>query len=364
MSESTIKDLVMTEGLEYLGGETDKYLNDFLKTWKLKVSRWLATARKMINQSESLKNAAYSGYFSQKSGKFHATVGYATFFASNQPVSTVQAAKGGFSLEEQVNSLSLTRAKRIENYSVELLMKDGYRILVELGEFLRGDQVNYKVLIHNLGSIGKATSVIEFTMGLEKFLDNITVSAQTGKMTMKSSISSYDEKEEWNEERIKAFRMFEEQVKGYFLFHGKEHFHPFANINYGYLLEGFLNSDYQPHFQRGHEWRMEFEPAVRVIYATVGGKKSDFVQGGEGGKYLQNTQVKANSGNLPDLKQMVTYMTRIFLILSRGKGYKTKSKIGQQLQNKHYLSDSEIIDLLAEMFGSNAQTIATVLLYI
>lgn len=362
-----IKQVFMEEGVPYLQNETQKiFLQDIKSAFLPRISAWIVQANKIMNLETSLKtnvfnkNGQAAGITTLDSRSSRSIMAAATKRGEGQ---FLKDQWGDSVLKAQQNQQDLATLQKID-FSTEQLLKEGYRILTQIGEMIRGDEISYRVVIRNKSF----TKVYDYMLNLDEFLNEIvsmkTFKGYTSKHTL--GLKSFDQlvnvntnRREWSDKEISNFQLFIAEVKGYHEYHGIKIEHPLAGMagNEGQMLEAYLNSGFRARFSESEIYWKDFKPIAKRIFAASArlstkealADPSPFWQGGEGGKYLQNIQVKGKGGNMPTLRLLIRQMVRINQILNN-LGTKIRESVKSKSAATVNITDEEALEAIINMF--------------
>lgn len=358
-----IKQVFVEEGIPYLQNETQKiFLKDIQSQFLPRISAWILQANRIMTLDTSLRTKVFNS---------NGMAGGITTVDSRSTRSIMSAAirrNEGQLLKDQWDDTVLKAQQNMIalqqiDLNTEQVLKEGYRILTQIGEMIRGDTISYRVVIRN----ESFTKVYDYMLSLDEFLNDI-VSMKTFKGQVSNSalgLKSFDQltnintnRREWSDAEISNFQLFMAEVRGYHEYHGKIVMHPLKpSANEGQLLEAYLNSGFKAQFSEADIYWKNFKPIAKRILAASArlstkealADPSPFWQGGEGGKYLQNIQVKGKGGNMPTLRLLVRQMTRINQILNN-----IGTKVKEGVKNKSIatvnISDEEALEAIINMF--------------
>lgn len=359
----------MEEGVPYLQNETKKiFLNDIKGQFLPRISAWILQANKIMNLETSLRTTVFN-----KNGR----AGGVTTIDSKSTRSIMSAAVNrgegqllthqwdqAVNIASQQNFQDIAKLQAI-SFNTEQLLKEGYRILTQIGEMIRGDSISYRVVIRN----SAFTTVYDYMLNLDEFLNEI-VSMKTypkgGISRSALGLKSFDQlvninmnRREWSEKEISNFQLFIAEVKGYHEYYGIKIEHPLAGMagNEGQMLEAYLNSGFRAQFSESEIYWKNFKPIAKRIFAASArlstkealADPSPFWQGGEGGKYLQNIQVKGKGGNMPTLRLLIRQMIRINQILNNI-GTVIENKVKSKSAATVTITDEEALEAIVNMF--------------
>lgn len=362
-----IKQVFMEEGVPYLQNETQKiFLQDIKLAFLPRISAWIVQANKIMTLDTSLRTKVFN-----KNGQ---AAGITTIDSRSTRSIMSAAIKRGEGqllknqwdntvLQAYQNQQDIETLQKVD-FNTEQLLKEGYRILTQMGEMIRGDEISYRVVIRN----DAFTKVYDYMLNLDEFLNEI-VSMKTYKgytSTHALGLKSFDQltnintnRREWSDKEISNFQLFIAEVKGYHEYHGIRIEHPLAGMaaNEGQMLEAYLNSSFRARFSESDIYWKDFKPIVKKIFAASArlstkealAEPSPFWQGGEGGKYLQSVQVKGKGGNMPTLRLLIRQMVRINQILNNI-GTIIENKVKSKSAATVSITDEEALEAIVNMF--------------
>lgn len=364
-----IKGTIMSEGVPYFKEQTNTQVLNTLKSKHLpQIQQWIIKAHKIIG----VENARHSSIYKQAFAKNGMADGITSLdtIQDRSVMGSLIARGKGYTLKEQwqieankamqanqINNIKNLRLSK-EDSSKTMLLREGYKILSEIGEFIRGDKVFYKVVVHSKDF----SKMYEYNLNLAEFL-KFTESGGSGKLRLARRL--YDEKtitamakkhgaEEWSAEDIASFQLFLAQVAGYHEYWGRKTVYPLSGVKEGYLLEAYLNSPFRARYAEESSYWKAFKPLAKSILSAKYVKAaisnpSPFWQGGEGGANLGNIQVKGNYADVTNINSLIRQMTRISQLLTNV-GTKINHAIEEKTASTVTITDDEALEAIVNMF--------------
>ena len=174
-------------------------------------------------------------------------------------------------------------------------VQQGYILLNQIGEFIRGKEIKYKLIIRT----DNDSTIYEWSdVSLKDFLKLSTI-ADSGRMRLRSENTvmealskKYGKKESvrWGEEKVQSYEKFREYITNYIDDSGKQRW---AEVNQGNIMEAFVK--YYDNKQKG---TME-----SYMYSTMSGNQA-FWRGGDYDDY----QVKSNEASITNISSIITQL--------------------------------------------------------
>lgn len=174
-------------------------------------------------------------------------------------------------------------------------VQQGYVLLNQIGEFIRGKEIKYKLIIRT----DNDSSIYEWSdVSLKDFLSLSTIT-DSGRMRLRSEnpiiktlSKKYGEQESarWGDEKVQSYEKFKEYITNYIDDSGDKRW---EKVNQGNLLEAFVK--YYDNRQKG---TME-----SYMYSTMSGNQA-FWRGGDYGDY----QVKSNEASVTNISSIITQL--------------------------------------------------------
>lgn len=188
---------------------------------------------------------------------------------------------------------NVSDAKRQMKY--QQFVQQGYTLLNQIGEFIRGKEIKYKLIIRT----DNDSSIYEWSdVSLKDFLSLSTI-ADSGRMRLRSEnpiietlSKKYGEQDSvrWGDEKVQSYEKFKEYITNYIDDSGDRRW---EKVNQGNLLEAFVK--YYDNQQKG---TME-----SYMYSTMSGNQA-FWRGGDYGDY----QVKSNEASITNISSIITQL--------------------------------------------------------
>lgn len=363
-----VENYIIEESIPYFSKESNTYIQNILSEFITPIELWIAKANNFLMHNQEVKNKTF---ITDKGN----AAGGVTWGGGSSSKNLLEGQLRAHAADIQSKRFSLIK----QDFSGEYLLKEGYKLLTRLGEQLRkGKEVQYEIYVHSTGADLHISDMTKFKLNLDDFIDKASISTNGFELNLKTKnqmeqagLSGIDIT---HSIFLDNLNVFIEQLKGYFLFAGKDKKHIFAGqaakiktINYGQIIEGLLNypdgltkvdlSEYR--YAKGEAYWSQFDeraqsdfPKVLAMLQTLA-KPSPFWQGGEGGKgeKLQDKQIKASGASVTNLRTLVRQMLRVRMI-TRGISSKIEGIVGQEtvkyLSGKDYTQ--EIYEGIGRMF--------------
>ena len=417
MAGGVIVSAISEEGFPYFVEEVKKRVDFFKLRNKFlpQISAWIATAnalmtdtsieganriRKNSNLTDQarLRRSVFTGYYETADNPIETKTtrtGKVWQVAARNAVTSSGATSlhgGGATLENQWSSVVLHNERyNLKNRSVVYdskffkrydVLKQGYRILTQIGEAIRGDEVTYKIVMRGqgIGLGGSFGETWEYNTNLQKYLkyagtDN---TYQLGSVTMenlfRSELRLTDSNQRlqdnlggrmWDAQEETDIDWFISQVRGYIEWHGggkgsaasKMSYarHPYADANKGQILEAYLQSGYTAkwlHSPSKADWKGLIGDYMNMAMGIRGNSFSAFWQGGEGGANLATVQVKGRYASITSMKTLVRQMTRVYAFMNGLTAEDFVNEAKQNMLGSGKFGDDKAIEQLIQMFYS------------
>lgn len=320
-------------------GLTEEAIIGLFKDWSIRTVNWLNLARKYVQRNEDVKEKLTVGaqrVLNKKTKDLDTTI-----------------------------LANLLKQKKIANNLIdtsEKVLKDGYILLNEIGETIRGEPLLYSVTVTETGaaiSSGSANTgkVISVKVPIETFLSFVSYGSSY-RMVLQSPTTIYKmimsqiekganiEYEQWSEQKIQQYQWFANQARGVL--------DKWKKINEGNVLESFLR------FLAAGQEPVAFskDPAYWNLLASsvkhTMSAPDPFWVGGD----IVNIQVKGLNASVTNLGSLITTLTDFLNIIIHNKiSYETiKPYIRKEmLPALEEQSDSTMINTareLLKMFNS------------
>lgn len=323
--------MVEKEIVEAFSEMTEEVQNETIQQWTIRTYNWLNKARVYVKSSESLMN------------KMAGTA------ANNL-------------LEKQFKNVLVRKRVAKDALMNQSLMTEGYVLLNQIGESLRGEEILYSVTITKTGKalssgMSGTGGVYTWKVPLSEFLKMINFTSR--RMTLKSSSSLYKmlqqkinkgevvpgEYEEWTEQKLQNYSLFTGQIRSY---------KQWSKVNEGNILEAFLRytKDYgTPMFSKSNDyWRGVYNSMFNTMKSP-----DKFFVGGD----IDNEQIKGLNASVTNLNSLILNIEKLWNILKVNPNtqniisnyYKksAKSSINKEIEK----SQDEVVDSLLKFFTSN-----------
>lgn len=376
--DGVVKGVIMSEGVPFLIENTKKLLNEGQdKEWLREINNWLIKAHRIMFMNQRMsssyrKENFESVIFRDSKGNYKSGIGAVSRSKSSSKTMIDQWGEAVESAENFLNnnkSLSYEnsvfserqRQKRTEE-TTTLLMKQGYIILTKIGEAIRKDQVNYRIVVQDPRT-SSFTRIFDYNIEtVDEFANKATQAKDIFTLKTKDRLATNSVRglkgKEWDAGQMYNFRLFVSQVRGYHVYFGKKVLHPLNIGNGGHILEAYVNSGFEAHYTTDKNYWKQMPEIVQYIMTLQAREAlqeslrdpSPFWQGGEGGDYLGTTQMKGNYAEVTNLNTLVLQMMRVQLILNK-KGLDIDKKVRTATDANVNLSDDEVVEALVNMFS-------------
>lgn len=323
--------MVEKEIVEAFSEMTEEVQNETIQQWTIRTYNWLNKARVYVKSSESL-------------------------------MSKMAGTAANNLLEKQFKNVLVRKRVAKDALMNQSLMTEGYVLLNQIGESLRGEEILYSVTITKTGKalssgMSGTGGVYTWKVPLSEFLKMINFTSR--RMTLKSSSSLYKmlqqkinkgevvpgEYEEWTEQQLQSYSLFTGQIRSY---------KQWSKVNEGNILEAFLRytKDYgTPMFSKSNDyWRGVYNSMFNTMKSP-----DKFFVGGD----IDNEQIKGLNASVTNLNSLILNIEKLWNILKVNPNtqniisnyYKksAKSSINKEIEK----SQDEVVNNLLKFFTSN-----------
>lgn len=323
--------MVEKEIVEAFSEMTEEVQNETIQQWTIRTYNWLNKARVYVKSSESL-------------------------------MSKMAGTAANNLLEKQFKNVLVRKRVAKDALMNQSLMTEGYVLLNQIGESLRGEEILYSVTITKTGKalssgMSGTGGVYTWKVPLSEFLKMINFTSR--RMTLKSSSSLYKmlqqkinkgevvpgEYEEWTEQKLQSYSLFTGQIRSY---------KQWSKVNEGNILEAFLRytKDYgTPMFSKSNDyWRGVYNSMFNTMKSP-----DKFFVGGD----IDNEQIKGLNASVTNLNSLILNIEQLWNILKVNPNtqniisnyYKksAKSSINKEIEK----SQDEVVNNLLKFFTSN-----------
>ena len=323
--------MVEKEIVEAFSEMTEEVQNETIQQWTIRTYNWLNKARVYVKSSESL-------------------------------MSKMAGTAANNLLEKQFKNVLVRKRVAKDALMNQSLMTEGYVLLNQIGESLRGEEILYSVTITKTGKalssgMSGTGGVYTWKVPLSEFLKMINFTSR--RMTLKSSSSLYKmlqqkinkgevvpgEYEEWTEQKLQSYSLFTGQIRSY---------KQWSKVKEGNILEAFLRytKDYgTPMFSKSNDyWRGVYNSMFNTMKSP-----DKFFVGGD----IDNEQIKGLNASVTNLNSLILNIEKLWNILKVNPNtqniisnyYKksAKSSINKEIEK----SQDEVVNNLLKFFTSN-----------
>lgn len=380
-----VRDPINTEGRQYFEEQTRKLFPELRNQFLPQIGQWLVDAQALLSMEVSDlargdKRWARGKDKTQQKAR-RGIFGYTDRiegYTYRGYVPSDGSSTGGTwhrnTLESQFKSVALHAERYTEGlqsvvYNPDYfrkndLLRRGYSILTRMGEYIRGDKVTYTIILR-ADSGNFLSETWEYTINdVDDFLKMATNDARSifrrnlkiNEDLLRENAAKYPEivnSRKWSSEETRLAALYARQVHGYIEWHGKKSKQIFAGANRGQIMEAFAMigrfTQILPHTSVWHA--LIKEPMMAATGQTESGFAA-FWQGGEGGYYLQNIQMKSNDAGITNMTTLIRQMTRVYSFLNQ---FRPEDFVDQAMDNfAHYggMTEEEVSAKLVEMFYS------------
>ena len=306
---------------------TEEVKNQYIIQWTSQILSWENRARAYIAQNSALIKKLKTGY--------------------NTLLETQNMLKAKRVAQEQIKNVNLLR--------------DGYVLLNQIGETIRGEKIVYSITFTQTGEkiSSMPQGVYTWRMDLSEVLNLFSYSRT--RIVLKSPTTLYnmmqtqiDEQtnidyEKWSEEKIQNYAIFNKNarsvkrgtVKGYY-----------KKINEGNMLEAYLR-----HLENAYaidDFHMLHRTLIQTFLNT-----SKFFQGGD----INNEQIKGLNASITNLNSLLLNLHDTLKILAQTKAGReviepqVKKNFINQFQETLLLDEEKAVDKLVEKFTTQMNII-------
>lgn len=307
-----------------------------LQKWSIDIYKWLNKARAYVASQNSVIEKLSSSLVIDKNGK--------------QELNLVE-----------INSMKKMRISK-KNVNNREILWEGYRLLNEIGETLRGEEIMYSITFTKTGKqIGNSTEVYTWTVPMSEFFNLVRFSET--RITLRDSSVIYkmmqkqiqnDEKdnmiEKWTEQKIQDYALFNNEVRN------NPNWEKWHKINEGNMLESYLRLlKNGGSVQSRDKVKKDSEYWHRLGTAVSSTMKAPdaFFKGGD----IDNEQIKGLHASVTNINTLMLNLQKVFSILKNAKineevldKYYKKSGLNLEQQQKEV--EQEVINKLTDFFTS------------
>lgn len=325
---SELGNLLSEEITQQFSKETKQEQFRLLKTWTSIGYKWMNSARAFLLEGQQIINGAKGQLlvqlkttFSELSGSKDAIENLNTFFTMYQ----------------KQNAITLNMQK---------LLTEGYQLLNNIGERIRGQELEYHIVLTDTGGAVRSSSVVtSFWLTMEqllKYYANFSgqrIRAKTGKgiyqelMKDDKSLRTHT----WTDKELESFKYFANQAEAT------------KNIkNEGNLVEAFFR--FREKFPIG--W-MPYDNhlywgGINSAVSNTMAKPDKFIQGGD----LGNEQMKVLDATVTNLAILINFMSSFFDVIQRSPINEELlgSKVRSNFQPEYDIMEDQLVPALEELF--------------
>lgn len=307
-----------------------------LQKWSIDIYKWLNKARAYVASQNSVIEKLSSSLVIDRNGK--------------QELNLIE-----------INSMKKMRISK-KNVNNREILWEGYRLLNEIGETLRGEEIMYSITFTKTGEqIGNSTEVYTWTVPMSEFFNLVRFSET--RITLRDSSAIYkmmqkqiqnDEKdnmiEKWTEQKIQDYTLFNNEVRN------NPNWEKWHKINEGNMLESYLRLlKNGGSVQSRDKVKKDSEYWHRLGTAVSSTMKAPdaFFKGGD----IDNEQIKGLHASVTNINTLMLNLQKVFSILKNAKineevldKYYKKSGLNLEQQQKEV--EQEVINKLTDFFTS------------
>lgn len=307
-----------------------------LQKWSIDIYKWLNKARAYVASQNSVIEKLSSSLVIDRNGK--------------QELNLIE-----------INSMKKMRISK-KNVNNREILWEGYRLLNEIGETLRGEEIMYSITFTKTGEqIGNSTEVYTWTVPMSEFFNLVRFSET--RITLRDSSAIYkmmqkqiqnDEKdnmiEKWTEQKIQDYALFNNEVRN------NPNWEKWHKINEGNMLESYLRLlKNGGSVQSRDKVKKDSEYWHRLGTAVSSTMKAPdaFFKGGD----IDNEQIKGLHASVTNINTLMLNLQKVFSILKNAKineevldKYYKKSGLNLEQQQKEV--EQEVINKLTDFFTS------------
>lgn len=308
-----------------------------LQKWLIDIYKWLNKARAYVaSQNSVIEKLSSSLVITNKTGK--------------QEINLVE-----------INSMKKMRISK-KNINNKEILWEGYKLLNEIGETLRGEEIMYSITFTKTGEvISNSNEVYTWTVPMSEFFNLVRFSET--RITLKDSSTIYkmmqkqiqgNEKdaiiEKWTEQKIQDYALFNDEVRN------NPNWEKWHKINEGNMLESYLrllrNGGTVQDRDRVKKDSEYWHKLGTAVSSTM--KAPDaFFKGGD----IDNKQIKGLHASVTNINTLILNLQKVFAILKNAKineevlnKYYKKSGLNLEQQQKEV--EQEVINKLTDFFTS------------
>lgn len=315
---------------------TQQDWGSLLQKWSIDIYKWLNKARAYVASQNSVIEKLSSSLVIDRNGK--------------QELNLIE-----------INSMKKMRISK-KNVNNREILWEGYRLLNEIGETLRGEEIMYSITFTKTGEqIGNSTEVYTWTVPMSEFFNLVRFSET--RITLRDSSAIYkmmqkqiqnDEKdnmiEKWTEQKIQDYALFNNEVRN------NPNWEKWHKINEGNMLESYLRLlKNGGSVQSRDKVKKDSEYWHRLGTAVSSTMKAPdaFFKGGD----IDNEQIKGLHASVTNINTLMLNLQKVFSILKNAKineevldKYYKKSGLNLEQQQKEV--EQEVINKLTDFFTS------------
>ena len=338
--------IVLKKTIAALADMTEEQQQVQFGVWAKACYNWMNAARQAIAKSKSLQNALKK-------------------YTPEDP-----GGEAGQIMQQFANSYKINKvAKGLED--VKDVLIGGYNLLNDIGEWVRGDELDYSVTLSTDGSLLGAGGdtlhqLYTFTVPRSEFVKMFNMSG--GELRMKSAAAIFRQfdaqiqanqyQSSWRKDKL-AYEMWSEQKMSQLsYFSSQVNIRNWQNtgIQKGNLLVGYLNFTDNGKNPSNVHWARE-HAYWRSLYYTMQNAASlpkEFYKGGN----VENELARGLDGYVTNIRTLITTISKVLNIFtSFSSGYEVISKhikktaIPGAIEKTINTTQTQVADKLIDMFS-------------
>lgn len=258
---------------------------------------------------------------------------------------------------EKIQMIYKKRRAAKDLITTSSILTDGYVLLNEIGEKIRGTSITYKIITTTQGSavsqIKSGEQVYEWDVPLEAFL-KVTNAIEKSRLVLRSTTTVHKmlvaelNKEKnpltiqgvsWDSSKIKEYSQFVDEIRH------NTNYARWAKVNEGNLLEAFLRKE-------------QYNISIYEAMENTMKKPDAFFQGGD----IDDVQIKGLKASITNLNTLIQNMDRVLAILQSTqidaqvlKQYMKKNAVEEHINENLDNTIDQVVNELLQLFTSNVQ---------
>lgn len=325
---SELGNLLSEEITQTFAQETKVEQMRLLKTWTNIGYRWMNSARAFLLEGEQILSGEKGNMIAQQSSTF------ADLSGSKDAIENLNKF---FTTYQKTHAVTL---------QMQNLLQDGYQLLNNIGERIRGQELEYHIVLTDTGgAVRSSSTVTSFWLTMEQLLKYYAnysgqrIRAKTGKgiyqelMKDGKSLRFHT----WTNQELESFKYFANQAEAT------------KNIkNEGNLVEAFFR--FRERFPIG--WTPYdnnlYWGGVNAAVSNTMAKPDKFIQGGD----IGNEQMKVLDATVTNLATLINFMSNFFNVIQRSPINEELlgNKVRSNFQPEYDVMEDELVPALEKLF--------------